>query len=166
MKKLFFLPVILLLAMASCKKSSSSSSNGLGTITASIDGTATTFNTSATAVESTGNGLSSLIIIGFQGTAGTSNSMDITLGSNSPLAANTSFSDTSTVGNLAEFAYTTEPGNNSYSDILGGSAQVKITGISSSSIQGTFSGVVTLSGGTPASHTITNGTFNLKLTVQ
>ena len=168
MKKLFFLPVIVLFALSSCKKSSSSSA-ALGTINATIDGTATTFNTEATAVQSGTSGAYSLIIIGFQGAAGTSSTLDITLGSSVPFAAGTLYSDTTTSanGNLAEIAYVQQPGEYEYSDVLSGPVDVTITNITSTTVQGTFSGIVgAVNGGTPASHTITKGSFNLKLTNQ
>jgi hypothetical protein len=170
MKKLFVLPMAFLIFMSSCKKSSSGS--GAGTITASVDGTSTSFSNTATALESssTNNGVTaySLLIVGFQGSPSSSNSITLTIGSDAPFGADSTYTGlASPSNNLAEVAYVQQPGDVSYSDLLAGPTTVTIKSISSTNVQGTFSSTVGVFGsGTPASHTFTNGTFNLNITHQ
>ncbi len=169
MKKLFALPLVLLIFISSCKKSSDS---GAGTINATVDGTATSFSNTATAVESsaTNNGVTaySLLIVGFQGSPSSSSSITLTIGSDAPFGADSTYTGlASPSDNLAEVAYIQQPGNVSYSDLLAGPTTVTIKSISSTNVQGTFSSTVGIFGsGTPSTHTFTNGTFNLNLTHQ
>src|ERR1700761_8574518 len=107
MKKLFVLPLALLILASSCKKSSSS---GAGSITATVDGTATSFSNTATAVESsaTNNGITaySLLIVGFQGSPSSSSSITLTIGSDAPFGADSTYTGlASPSDNLAEVTY-------------------------------------------------------------
>ena len=165
MKKLIFTLIIILIAVSACKKSSSSSNGFAGTISAIVDGNEVTFNNSSIATMHSLNGgnfisINKVIIDGYQGTVDSSNMIEILLSSSSPIVAGSTFSDTST--NSAAFEYIQYPDGVVYNNLGDGSTKVTITSISATNVQGTF--VSNVSGsGTPSTHIITNGTFNLKL---
>jgi hypothetical protein len=171
MKKVFFLSIISLLAITSCKKSSTS--NGTGTITANVDGTPTTFNTDAQAFSVNSSGVYSIAIGGFQGAGGNSYEIAITIGGTAPVTSNTTYGDDPSINpdDEVSLVYSLFAGNNITAEYGAdgtspNTATTTITSISATNIQGTFSGGVTLvnGSGTPTSHTITNGRFNVKVT--
>ncbi|HTD99441.1 MAG TPA: hypothetical protein VK668_09135 [Mucilaginibacter sp.] len=161
MKKsiLLFLPLFALLVLFSCKKSSKSSINTVGTITATIDGNQQTFNVGATAQLQNNGGSNSLSIIGVQG-SGNSNSLIMLVTNNGPITTGT-YTGADSKANLS---YTTTNSliyQNDDSDV-NSNATIVISSITSTNVQGTFSGkLVLITGNGAATATITSGTFNL-----
>jgi len=138
--------------------------NSTGTITGKVDGTSVTFNTDATAIETTSGGYM-IAIGGYEGGAGSSTGIALSISSNSAFTSGTVFSYSNTNGNLPQITYTQQPGTVEYTDLTVQQTTVTLTSVSSSNVQGTFSGTVDiLSSGSPSSHVITNGTFNVPLT--
>jgi hypothetical protein len=167
MRKIFILPITLLLVITitSCKKSSSGSVSGA--ITANIDGTPTSFNTEAQAVLTNAGGVYEVSIIGFQGAVSTSNQIGIAVAGTSPITAGT-YGDnpSSNAPDDVSLTYTQQPGGYLYgaSGTSPDTASVTITSISSTEVVGTFTGgMVLISGSTGTnSHTVTNGKFDVK----
>jgi len=158
--KLLLLSFGVLLALSSCKKSSSTPST-TGTITVTIDGSTQTFNFGAAAHVDNTSGFNSLSIIGVQ-SATSSNSLIIGVNSTTPIAAGTytgassqtDMSYTQSTGAIYQF-----DGGNSASN-----ATVVIKSISSTTVQGTFSGTLELINGSgAATKTLANGSFNLNI---
>jgi hypothetical protein len=140
------------------------SSNSIGTLTAKVDGVLTTFNSYATAVESS-NG--TITISGYQGSATSSNELSVSISNNSsiPFTAGSVISDTSTNGNYPSVTYTQEPGPAVYNDANALQTNVTVTAIGSDYVEGTFNSTVDVfTSGSPASHVFTNGTFSVPLT--
>lgn len=161
MKKLIFLlPVCLLLVVCSCKKSSTKPANVAGTLTVTIGGKAQTFNVGAVAHLDNTGGFNTLGIIGVQSTT-TANSLVITVSSTGPITAK-SYTDANSESQLS---YTTAAGAIYQDDGTSGtSSTVTIKSISSTNVQGTFSGTLMLITGTgAATQTFTNGSFNLDI---
>jgi hypothetical protein len=161
MKKLSLLlmPFCLLLVMSSCKKHSPSA-NGTGTINVTINGSAQTFNVGAIAhVDNTGD-FHSLSLIGVQ-SAGTANSIILEITASSPIIAGTY----TAAGSQADISYTLASGSvYQFDDSEGSGATIVVKSISSTNVQGTFSGTLgKINGDGPATQTLTNGTFNLNI---
>lgn len=144
------------ITLNSCKKKDPAPS---ATITANIDGTATTFNVHAMAAKGT---LSGMTITSIQGSSSGGTIFSITL--NGAVTAGTTYAagtntDTepllslTTTGDqfLNDDASTTNP------------VSVTITSVSSTAIAGTFKGdlVSTNIGGTPTTKSVTNGKFSV-----
>ena len=163
MKNLKLLSLILcvLFVASSCKKSSKSITT-TGTITVNIDGAAQTFNVGAAAhVDNTG-GFYSLSLIGVQSTTA-ANSIIVEVTSSSPIVAGT-YTGTNS---QADMSYTQVSGSAIYQfdgSNNASNATIIVKSISSTSVQGTFSGTLELISGTgAASKALTNGTFNLNI---
>ena len=163
MKNLKLLSLILcvLFVASSCKKSSKSITT-TGTITVNIDGAAQTFNVGAAAhVDNTG-GFYSLSLIGVQSTTA-ANSIIVEVTSSSPIVAGT-YTGTNSE---ADMSYTQVSGSAIYQfdgSNNASNATIIVKSISSTSVQGTFSGTLELISGTgAASKALTNGTFNLNI---
>jgi hypothetical protein len=158
MKKLFVPIFAFVILLASCKKDNPATPAGplLATITATIDGASTTFDTTVTATKTNSYGFLDLLITGFHA-SGSSSEFSIDLTSVYPFSAGTTYTDAFTALNAASITYLIQPANISCYNPGNGTTQVHITSISSTNVQGTFSGSVS-DGST--THTITNGTFN------
>jgi hypothetical protein len=158
-KLILLLPICASLILFSCKKSSPSP-NATGTLTVTIGGKAQTFNVGAVAHLDNTSGFNSLGIIGVQ-SATNANSMIITVTSSAPITAKT-YTD---AGSEAQLSYTTASGAGYQEDGTGGtSATVTIKSISSTNVQGTFSGnLMLITGSGPATEALTNGAFNLSI---
>jgi hypothetical protein len=161
MKKssLLLLSVCFLFILSSCKKHSPAI-NVTGTFTATINGTPETFNVGAAAQTENVSGFYSLSLVGVQSTS-VANSMLISINSSTPITAGT-YTGAST---QASISYTLASGSiYQYDNTEGSSATVTIKSISSTSVQGTFSGTLNIiSGNGAATQTLTNGTFNLNI---
>ena len=164
MKNLKLLSLILcvLFVASSCKKSSKSITT-TGTITVNIDGAAQTFNVGAAAhVDNTG-GFYSLSLIGVQSTTA-ANSIIVEVTSSSPIVAGTTYTGTNS---QADMSYTQVSGSAIYQfdgSNNASNATITVKSISSTNVQGTFSGTLELISGTGASSkALTNGAFNLNI---
>ena len=159
--RLFLLPLCMLFVLTSCKKSSTSPTSVTGTMTATINGTAQTFNVGAIANLQSEGGTYTLGMEGLSATSSSANSMIISITSSTPIVAGT-YTAASSQANVSY----TEANTNVYQyDASSGSGpSVVIKSISSAIVSGTFAGTVQLINGSGASSVaITNGTFNLKI---
>ena len=150
----------LLMVLSSCKKHSSSA-NVAGTITVTINGTSQTFNLGAVAhVDHTGD-FYSLSLIGVQSTS-VANSIIAEVTTSSPIIAGTY----TAANSQADISYTLASGSiYQYDGTEGSNATIVIKSISSTNVQGTFSGTLKIiTGDGAATQTLTNGTFNLNIT--
>jgi hypothetical protein len=162
MKKLsLLLSVCLLFVLSSCSKKSTPSPNVTGTITVTIDGSVQKFNVSATANIKNIDGVNIVSIFGAQGT-GSTNTIAISV-VNPSITAGTTYTG---VGSQVQISYTLASGAvYQYADDDGAAfATVLVKSVSSTNIQGTFSGNLNLISGTGAAKEIlSNGTFNLNV---
>ena len=166
MKKLFILPVFALFVFASCKKSSSSPSSGTGSISATIDGKAETFNTDALAINSSSNGVYEIAIAGYQGAVGTSDQMGLAIAGTSAITAGSTYTFGTAAPDELSIGYLQSSGTIEYADDINSNtnvATVTKTSLTSTNIQGTFSGMLMLYSGTSSAttKTVTNGKFNV-----
>lgn len=166
MRRIIYVFISSFCILCSCSKSDNA--NPSGSITASIDGTNVVFGTEAFALNQQNSGIYALIITGFQGAVNSSNQITIGIGGTSPVTTKT-YTDVfdPSEDDEVSFVFTQQPGNITYgaNGEAPNTATVTITSLTSSKVEGTFSGgVVLVSGsGSPASHTITNGRFNLSI---
>jgi hypothetical protein len=170
MRKLLILPIILLITLASCKKQSSTF---IGTITATIDDTPFVFSLQqnsalvTTTVVDPSTTRYEVSVYGY--TKDTSRFVELNvIALNQPVTAGTYIDTVSSpytsnllydLGTSNALLYSSVGTNTSYSTI-------NISSISSTSVQGTFSGVVTLVNpgtSTVVSHTVTDGQFNVPI---
>jgi hypothetical protein len=159
--KLLLLPLCVLFVFTSCKKSSDSPTSVTGTMTATINGTAQTFNVGAIANLQSSGGTYTLGMEGLSAASGSANSMIISITTNSPIVAGTYTAASS----QANVSYTQANSNvYQYDGSSGSGPSVIIKSISGTSVSGTFTGTVQLINGSgPSSAVITNGAFNLKI---
>ena len=161
MKKLRILAVLAMslavVTLNSCKKKDVKPANS---ITATIDGTAVSFNTNAKAITTTVQGVSVTTI---QGTASNGTNIAIML-SGTVGAAHTYTASADSPSDEPLIALTSSADQFWNDDSSSNLVSVTITSMSSTSIQGTFKGalVSTTSGSnTPPTKTIADGTFNV-----
>jgi hypothetical protein len=167
MKKLLLFTICVTLAFSSCKKSSSDIP--ANTISATVDGVDESFNTSPIAELGTAISLNSnLLISGSNGSGTSSDSMGITIESNNTIVkgsyTNASTNNSSYVSVLYNKAPFSLSNPNIYSTDINGTypTTVTITSMSSTNIQGTFSGKLLFKDGTTVKN-VTNGKFNLTI---
>ncbi|WP_426669642.1 hypothetical protein ACPPVU_00065 [Mucilaginibacter sp. McL0603] len=171
MKKLLFLAAGVLFVLYSCKKSTPAVTPLTNGISATINGVNETFNFAAFA-ESTQDGLGSGYEIIFLAAKDPSNSSGIKVivnFPNQPTIGTYSF-DPTNVNNLGpEINYFNSDGPDNRLNAYGTSdgpytGTVTITSLSSTNVQGTFSGTLHEQDQSSAVHTvtITNGKFNVK----
>lgn len=164
MKKLILLlPVCLLLALSSCSKKSTPApgSTGTGTITATIGGSAQTFNVNAYATAQNIDGLNFITIYGSK-SSGSTDKFELAI-VNSSILAGTTYTG---VASQVQLTYTLASGAvyQYADDDAAAFVSVVIKSVSSTNVQGTFSGNLNLISGTgAATETVTNGTFNLRI---
>jgi hypothetical protein len=167
MKKPLLIAICILTLFVSCKKSSSEAPTD--TISANIDGVSESFNTAAYAHLSTGVQLNSNLVItgGYDG-AGGSDIMSFTITSDHTITKGTYVNTSSSNGSYVSIAYTKGPlslaNPTIYASVVDGTppSSITITSISSTNIQGTFSGQLVLSGGS-AAKSVTGGKFNVQI---
>ena len=175
MKKLTFLSVILVSAILSCKKSNSSSSSTH--LTATVGGTAKTFDTAALANKSSIAGTDVITIMGYNNPSsgeGVNFTIDNSSANGKPIVAGT-YTDTSSTGFHVGFTYVGQGqatwigSTSTAADAAGAQITIKnhlkivITSVDATSIKGSFSGDLYPNGdvtGTPL--TVTNGDFYVK----
>ena len=144
------------ITLNSCKKKDPAPT---ATITANINGTATTFNVHAMAAKGT---LSGMTITTIQGTSSSGTNISITL--NGAVTAGTTYTagtNTNTEPLLALTSTSDQFLNDDTSTT--NLVSVTITSVSSTAIAGTFKGdlVSTNIGGTPTTKSVTNGKFSV-----
>ena len=163
MKKALILFSCILFVFASCKKNNNITPSN--TISADIDGVNETFNSNTYA--QLGNGVtqkSSLSIFGANGANTDADQMSITMVTNNTIITSSYVSGSDNIG-LVSIEYNKGPfsltNSNTYAtDVNGSPSTVVITSLTSTNVQGTFSG--RLVDGS-ATKTVTNGKFNLPL---
>ncbi|MDN3580009.1 hypothetical protein [Mucilaginibacter flavus] len=150
------------ITLNSCSKDKNSVPSA--TITAGVDGTATTFNTNAITLSSTVNGAT---FTNIQGTASNGATISITL-SGKPTAGKTYISTASKDDDKPVMLYSLK--NDNYfndDDNTKNIVSVTISSVSSTGVQGTFKGALTntvfvgTGGGTAKTKAITDGKFNV-----
>lgn len=159
MKKLSLLLVCIPCLFFACSKSGSSS-NSSGSITATINGTNLTFNANAVAINVSGGGVYSVAVSGFESASTSSGQVTISVAGSNVVTPG-SYSNLNAAADEVSMVYSS-PAGAAYAAIANPPA-VKITSITSTNIQGTFSGVLTLYSGTSSATTatVTNGKFNV-----
>jgi hypothetical protein len=167
MKKLLLFTICVTLTFSSCKKSSSDIP--ANTISATVDGVDESFNTNPIAELGTAISLNSnLIISGSNGSGTGSDSMGITIESNNTIIKGSYTNASANNSSYVSVLYNKGPFSPSnptvYSTDVNGDypTTVTITSMSSTNIQGTFSGKLLLSDGTTIKN-VTNGKFNLTI---
>ena len=176
MKKPFALSFLLLCFFLSCKKNNSGSDSGSYHVTANLDGSAKTFNLSPAATTITNGGYTSIAVVGIA-SATTKETMGVSITNSpggKPIVAGT-YTDTT-----ANFAVAVTYGLNTTTTTYFGATNVTqaaiifghpvvnhikivITAIDASTVKGTFSGDLFLSGDpTAAKKTVTSGDFYAK----
>jgi len=175
MKKPIALSFLLLCFFLSCKKSNSGSDSGSYHVTASLDGSAKTFNLTTVATTITNGGYTSVGVTGIA-SATTGETMSVTITntpSGKPIVAGT-YTDT-----MANFAIAAAYRLNTTTTYFGATnvtqaaisigrpvvnhLKIVITSIDASTVKGTFSGDLFLnSDPTAAKKTVTSGDFYAK----
>jgi len=166
MKKILLFLACVMRALSSCSKKNDNTPSATNTITANVAGTATRFNTSVTGVLASSQGAYDLAVTGLTGTGTSAQSISISIGSQGPIVKGTYTLNSSTSSDATSFPDLVYEANLSGSssaefatDFTGANeTTVTITSISSTNVQGTFSGVLVGDGNTTKS--ITSGTFN------
>jgi len=166
MKKVLASLVCISFFFLSCKKSASSVSSN-GSLSATINGVNQSFNNILLAKNTAMSGQYSLYFSGTNGTSATADELSITVDAYQAITPGTYTLGGSSLGTTLpdigyDQAYAQGGVANLYtSDITGTyTTTVTITAISSTSVQGTFSGTVVSSSGN-TTKTITNGKFNI-----
>jgi hypothetical protein len=167
MQKILFLTIGLLSILTSCKKKSQDNPILVNTISASVDGVKSTFNTKAGAWQSKVAGTNVLVIVGEESTDVNSGLIKLEIDTSSIITEGTYFMKVgipngfysgTTISYVQGYAtlypsLSTNPPNS-----------ITISHINSTSVQGTFN--VSLFGGLAGvteSKTITNGSFNVSI---
>jgi len=167
-KNYILFSILLLPVFISCKKDSTNN-NSSNTISVSIDGTVTTFNTEAKAIRESVTGGYGITIQGYKkDPAASQTNLSFSVvspdaitaktyienTSGNPLVAMTYFVDATVLGiatTASNYGSTTHP------------VTITITDISSSTVKGMFSGELSYTdlAGNPAKNLLSNGTFNV-----
>lgn len=182
MKKLLLLSACVMLAFSACKKDSTTKVAASNTITATVGGANINFSTTAIAQLASDSGVYVLAVQGVSGTGSSAQSIVVGLVAEGPIVKGTYTLNSSTNLNTVtvipgiEYAKTLS-GNDS--DIFGnsinvnvgsdanlsvtGTATVTITSISSTNVQGTFSGMLVNDADGTTTETVSNGKFNVDI---
>jgi len=171
MRKLFIVPIVLLTILASCKKDNSTALP-IGTIVATIDGVVDTFNVNDSAVIEYTPYVDPSPYRAVFAAGGSESSSDpsndiVLIIASIPQSIKTGTYSDSTGSYEAAILYQHNADDVTYQTTHSPyNSTINITSMSSSSVQGTFSGQLMLAPGNISSittHTITNGKFNLPL---
>jgi len=178
MKKILLFSACVLLAFASCKKDSSKTSSS-NSITATVGGSNSNFSTNAIAELAADSGAYVLAVGGSTGTSSSAQSVVVSLLSDAPFVKGTYTFDASTDPNtitvLPSVTYLTNTSGDESSEFdsstvidlqdstLSTTCTITITAISSTNIQGTFSGLLVNEGDGTTTKSVTNGKFNVAL---
>lgn len=145
------------ITLNSCKKKDEKPSYS---ITATVDGKVTNFNTNAAAVSATVQGLSLTTITG---QASDGSTISILLDA-TPTAGKTYISTAANQEDQAILELSTSTDDFINDDTSSNVVTVTVNSVSSTAVQGTFKGGLvstTVGNGTPATKSVTNGTFNV-----
>lgn len=159
MRKIVFVLAICTLTFSACKKGNDSVATG-NNLSVSINGTALTFNNALIASNTSAGGAYDLQIVGFNGTAGTSDALYLNVNSSSPIGPGT-YVD----GQTAEIGYAVQSGGTvTYSNAMSPTnpISITITSINSTSVTGTFKGDLFSGSTSSTKKVLTNGQFNVK----
>ncbi|MBS1519976.1 MAG: hypothetical protein JST50_03180 [Bacteroidetes bacterium] len=145
------------ITLNSCKKKDEKPSYS---ITATVDGKVTNFNTNAAAVSATVQGLSLTTITG---QASDGSTISILLDA-TPTAGKTYISTAANQEDQAILELSTSTDDFINDDTSSNVVTVTVNSVSATAVQGTFKGGLvstTVGNGTPATKSVTNGTFNV-----
>jgi hypothetical protein len=141
-----------------------------GTITATIDGKVTTFNTAAQAVRTNIPGMSSYSILGFTGTGGASDQISVTVSSTTgAVVTGTYLYDDITSTAIGGIGFVKYGDPSPFSSFLSTTnpTKVVVTSVSANAISGTFTGDVfqfnLTTGLIGAKKLVTQGSFSVKV---
>lgn len=141
-----------------------------GTITAMIDGKVTTFNTAAQAIRTNIPGMSSIAILGFQGTGGASDQISISVSSTTgAIVAGTYLYDDITSQTFGGIGFVKFGDPSPYSSFITATnpTKVVVTSVTTNSVAGTFNGDVfqfnLTTGVAGPKKVVTQGSFNVKI---
>jgi hypothetical protein len=166
-----------MLSFASCKKDSTKTSSS-NTITATVGGSNINFSTTAIAQLASDSGVYVLAIQGVSGTGSSAQSIIVGLLAEGPIVKGTYTLNSSTdpnatvlpaityarslSGNDAD-VFETDVDINIPNSTISTTTTVTITSISSTNVQGTFSGVLVNDADGTTTETVTNGKFNVDM---
>jgi hypothetical protein len=168
MRKILF-PLAILLMFCGCKPedmltpiNGGGGGGGTGSLQVSMDGTNTTFNTSAIAALSNTSGFFTLQMLGFNGAAGTSSTLQVAVIRSSAIATGT-YSETNTTGDVVSVIYHDVSTSKTYQNFASATnpLTITITALSSTSVQGTFQGDIFDISSLTTKKVLTSGSFNL-----
>ncbi|UAY52883.1 hypothetical protein [Ferruginibacter albus] len=165
MKSILFSIIIVSVLLTSCSKSNPVNTGGGGTsstLSADIDGKPTDFSIYAVATHQNTSGSYSIGIAGYNGSVSGS-LISFGVGGSTPVVAGTFDNSYSAATYKTSMSLFEQPGNIIYlsNGISPNIGTVTISSINAESVSGTFSGGIIHSGDN-ATHTITNGKFNVK----
>jgi hypothetical protein len=159
MKKILLFSACVLLVFSACKKDSAKTATSTS-ITATIGSSNLNFSTAAVAQVISSNGIYAIQIIGSNGTGSSAQGVSIDIQSDKPIVKGTySVTDTSS---FTDITYVENPSVStpvSFSSSTIGT--VTITSISSTNVQGTFSGTLVSNQDNTTTQTLSNGKFNV-----
>jgi len=165
MKKPLLFIIVLFLFLASCKKNASV--GPVNTLSATINGVDESFNTNLYAQNGTGVTTNSdLAVFGTTGTASNAEVLSITVNTNATIATGTYTNSASSNSGFISILYSKGPVNlftpNEYVSDVNGTylTTVKVTSISNTNVQGTFSAQLLYTDG-KTKMMVTNGKFNV-----
>jgi hypothetical protein len=179
MKKFLFISACLTLAFSACKKESSkTSTTASNTITATVGGSNVNFSTSATAEVVIDSGIYVLAVQGVTGTSSSAQSIIVGVLAQGPIVKGSYTINSTTNPNVTVIPaidYTTSLSGNDGdlfetnidfdipNDNISTTTKVTITSISSTNVQGTFSGVLINDADGTSTETVANGKFNVAI---
>jgi len=161
MKKLLLISACLVLVFSACKKDSTKTTTS-NSITATVGSSNFNFSTAATAEVISGSGIYSIQILGSTGAGSSAQGVSIAIESDKPIVKGTySVTDTSS---FTDITYVENPSVStpvSFSSQVTGT--VNITSISSTNVQGTFSGILVSNQDNTTTQILSNGKFNVSV---
>lgn len=170
MKKILLFSACVMFAFASCKKDSSKKT-GSNTITATVGGSDINFSASASAQIVNQSGGYELAIVGLTSTGSNPQTMTISIASEVPIVKGTYTLNSSTPSDANSFPQLSYSENTSITNPVGfttditgaNSSTITITSISSTNVQGTFSGVLLSDQDNTTTKAVTNGKFDVNI---
>lgn len=171
MKKLLLLSACVMLAFSACKKDSAKVT-ATNTLSVTIGGVNETFTSNVTAQSIIDTPGYTIGIAGFRGSGANLEGVQLEVNSDSPVTTGTYTINASTAQNATRFpllAYYKFMGSTNqltYGTDLSGanSSTITITSISSTNVQGTFSGVLIDENGGSTTEAMASGKFNVNIT--
>jgi hypothetical protein len=161
MKTLLFAAFFSVIAFSSCQKDNNDTVTGPN-LSASFDGSSKKFNNALVGSVTSTDGSYGLQVIGFAGTAGTSDALYLSILKDGPIVPGTYIE-----GQGAGITYVSQTGGvTNYSNALSATnpISITITSISSTKVTGTFTGDIFIeANSTLAKKVLANGQFNVTL---